>query len=150
MDHQSLDRIDLDPPLDGSEVAFLAGFTTSPVRDHRGRVVATDAPARVWPGQPRSVAPVCPCATGCCLVARPAGAVEPGLTAQWVRFLVGTFLSARHRATGGLVVRLRGGGSEVVLVEDDEVFEGVVDPPGRPPHEGPGSGPDGPYGGWLA
>jgi hypothetical protein len=140
-------RITVSPALDRSEVAFLAGFAAVPVRDHSGEVVVARGPARVWPGQPRSVAPVCPCSSGCCLVATPGrGGLEPGLAAQWLRFLVATFLSARHRVGGGVVVPVRGGGSEVVLVDGGDVFEGVLDPAAPPPGHPPG----GPVGGWPA
>lgn len=122
------------PALDRSEVAFLAGFAAGPVRDHDGEVVTGAVPSRVWPGQPQSFAPFVPCACGCCLVVTARrGGLEPGLAAQWLRFLVETFLVARHRVDGGVVVPVRGGGSEVVLVDDGEVFEGVLDPAGRWP-----------------
>lgn len=126
-----LTGIRVSPALDRSEVAFLAGFAGAPLRDHDEEVVVADVPARVWPGQPRSVAPVLPCASGCCLVVPPRrGGLDPGLAAQWLRFLVETFLAARHHVDGGVVVPVRGGGSEVVLVDDGEVFEGVLDPVG--------------------
>lgn len=127
-----LTGIRVSPPLDRSEVAFLAGLAAGPLRDHDGVVVVSgEVSSRVWPGQPRSVAPVLPCASGCCLVV-PArcGGLEPGLAAQWLRFLVDTFLVARHHVDGGVVVPVRGGGAEVVLVDDGEVFEGVLDPAG--------------------
>jgi len=130
---QPLEGMGLDPPLDPSEVAFLAGFAGAPVHDHHGGVALADAPGRVWPGQPRSVAPVRPCATGCCLLLHPRrGGEEPGATAQWLRFLLATFLTARHRVDGDLVVPLRGGGTEVLSVQDGEVLEAVLDPPGGP------------------
>ena len=144
-------RIGLDPPLDPSEVAFLAGFGAAPVRDHDGEAVLTGAPARVWPGQPRSLAPVSPCAAGCCLRVRPRrGGEEPGHTAQWLRFLVDTFLAARHRVDGAVEVPVRGGGTELVVVEDGEVFEGLLDPPVSPGMDLlPGPRLD-PPGGWPA
>lgn len=137
------DVLSLTPPLDPSEVAFLAGFSAAPVRDHAGAVVVDrvldGVPARVWPGQPRAVAPVGPCATGCCLVPRPRrGGELPGVTAQWLRFLLRTFLTARHRVDGELAVPLRDGRTEILTVEDGELLEGVLDPP------------DGPLGGWPA
>lgn len=139
MDEQ-LTGITVTPPLDASEVAFLAALGTGPVRDHAGRASPPGADVRrVWPGQPRTTSPWTPCADGCCLV-RSAGAVQgPGVAAQWLRFLVGTFLLTRHRVDGGVVVPVRGGPPEVLLVEDGEVFGGLVDP-----------APDGPVGGWTA
>lgn len=117
------------PPLDRSEVAFLAAFAGAPVRDHDGRPSpGTTSVRRVWPGQPRTTSPWTPCAQGCCVV-RTAGAADaPGVAAQWLRFLVSTFLLARHRVDGGVVVPVRGGPPEVLLVENGEVFEGLVDP----------------------
>lgn len=142
MDEQ-LTRITVSPPLDASEVAFLAAFARGQVRDHVGRAGRSspsgEVVRRLWPGQPRTTSPWAPCADGCCLVLA-VGAVEtPGAAAQWLRFLVGTFLLARHRVDGGVVVPVRGRPSEVLLVEEGEVFEGLVDP-----------APDGPVGGWTA
>lgn len=137
------------PALDRSDVAFLAGFAAGPVRDHAGAVVVAGVPARVWPGQPRSVAPLRPCADGCCLVLVPRrGGHDPGLVAQWLRFLVPTFLAARHRVDGRLVVPVRGGGSEVVLVDAGEVFEGVLEAADPWEWPSPRRGPDDPAGGW--
>lgn len=147
-----LGAITVSPPLDASEVAFLAGFAAAAVRDHAGRPGPASATVRrVWPGQPRTACPWTPCAQGCCLLPAPrkaSGAASgagsgagsgPGVAAQWMRFLVGTFLRARHRVDGALVVPVHGRPPEVVLVEDGEVFEGLVDP-----------APDDPVGGWTA
>lgn len=124
--------ISVRPPLDASEVAFLATFAAPSTQGAGHARAARAGPGggglrRVWPGQPRTTSPWTPCAQGCCLVAV-AGVVEvPGAAAQWMRFLLATFLGNRHRVHGGARVRVRGRPPELVMVDGDEVFEGLVD-----------------------
>ena len=106
-------RLDLTPPLDAGDVAFLTGFSR-----HAGRV------ARIWPGQPAVPAPWVPCADGCCLVLVPTRA-SPEAAGQWLRFLIAEFLGTTHRVDGWVdVPGPVGRASTLLIVEAGEVFEG--------------------------
>ncbi|PVG81776.1 hypothetical protein DDE18_17570 [Nocardioides gansuensis] len=83
-----------------------------------------------WPGRPAAPCPWRPCEEGCCLALVPgAGSAQlPGVAAQWLRFLVATYLRPRHRLDGTLeLATAHGLQRSLLIVEDGEVFEGVVD-----------------------
>jgi hypothetical protein len=133
------EHVSVRPRLDRSEVVFLAGFGRQPVRFHNGRSVEVrDRVARIWPGQPALSSPWVPCARGCCLEVSPSQV--PGAAAQWLRFLIETFLAPRHRVNGSADVGApRGRPAGLVIVDDNDVFEGEEDPD-DPEEGGPGVG----------
>lgn len=134
------EHLRVSPRLDRSEVVFLAGFGRQPVTFHNGRQVETRTRvARIWPGQPAAPSPWVPCARGCCLEVTPQSV--PGMAAQWLRFLIDTFLAAEHSVSGVVDVGAAPGRPPcVVVVEDNDVFEGETDP--EPAGSWDGEGPD--------
>ncbi|WP_426242121.1 hypothetical protein [Nocardioides sp. LHG3406-4] len=90
-------RLQVHPPLNSDEVAFVAGFSREPLVRHDGNRAAEAAPRvrRLWPGRPHGWSPWVACVEGCCLVIRDGESVETA--AAWLRFLVHTFLRPTAR-----------------------------------------------------
>lgn len=98
-------------------------------RDDAAYLLAAVAEVR-WPGRPASTCPWQPCAEGCCLrlVPRVGSAQVPGVAAQWLRFLVSTYLLPTHRLDGTVeLASAHGLVRSLLIVEDGEIFEGVID-----------------------
>lgn len=98
-------------------------------RDDAAYLLAAVAEVR-WPGRPASTCPWQPCAEGCCLrlVPRVGSAQVPGVAAQWLRFLVSTYLLPTHRLGGTVeLASAHGLVRSLLIVEDGEIFEGVID-----------------------